>query len=118
MPKQKISRQEHDKIYEQAQAAEEILTSEKFAFLRDYFENARRYVEQSILNNTVREVQEVTPLSDKLTRIFKTPKKVQVDELVGQHKLITKFFDDMRTFVAIRDELEKELTSERITIDD
>ena len=106
MKKPTISVEDYKKIEEEALTALDILESPKFEFVRTWLKSAQDYAQDSILNNTVREVQEVIPISEKITRIFRLPKKIQVDELIGQYKLIKKFFDDMEQFKRNKQDLD------------
>lgn len=104
--KTKISQEEYKKVEDQSLAARELLEDERFEFIRTYIQGAIDYCEATILNNTIREVQEVVPLSEKVTRIFKTPKKVQVDELVGQYKWLKKFQADIQYYATLKKDLD------------
>jgi hypothetical protein len=113
-----ISKEEYKEVLSQAAVASEILEDERFKFVRDYFNNASGYVEKSILENTIHDVREIVTLSDKLTRLFFTPKQLQVDELCGQYKFIKKFFEDLKQFVQIKDDVEDAIAKGTIKIDD
>lgn len=111
-----ISKEEYKEIQDNAAAADEVLTDGRFQFLRDLLNNQLKYVEQSILENTVHEVREIVTISDKLTKMFITPKKVQVDELSGQYKLIKKFFADLEQTVKIKKDLEEAIEKGKVVI--
>lgn len=104
-----INQKEVDQITSQAAAASEILEDERFQFLRDYLKNATDYTEKSILENTIKDVREIVTISEKLSRLFFTPKKQQIDELVGQYKFIKQFFNDLQQVVMIKRELDEAL---------
>lgn len=106
MPKQRISLEEYQTTEAEAKAAKEFLEDERFQFIRDYINNSLTSAEQAVLNNTIREVQEIVPISEKLTRIFKQPKKEQVDELAGQYKWIKKFMSDMEFFARGKEDMD------------
>lgn len=106
-----ITQEEYQRVESQSLAAKELLEDERFEFLRTYIKNAVDYCEQTILNNTIREVQEVVPLSEKVTRIFKTTKKVQIDELSGQYKWLKRFQDDLTYFSTLQNELDEGIKS-------
>ncbi len=116
MPKVKITQEQYDRVVDQAAAAQEFLTDERYAFLLGYLESGLHSVEHAILNNTVREVTEIVPITDKITRMFKTPKKEQVDELAGQYKYITKLLADWRMYITIREELDADIASGRVVL--
>lgn len=109
--KTQITQEEYQKVEEQSLAAKELLEDPRFEFLRTYIQNSITSAEQTILNNTLREVQEVVPISEKVTRIFKTPKKVQVDELAGQYKWVKQFQDDLKYFASQQEELDAGIES-------
>ena len=111
-----ISQQEADSINAQALAASEILEDERFQFLRDYLKNASDYVEKCILENTIHDAREIVTVSDKLTRIFFSPKKVQVDELVGQYKFIKQFMADLEQIAAIKRDLDQSLINGTVKV--
>lgn len=112
-----ITQKEYDEIQANGTAAQEILTDERFQFLRDYFTSAQEYAKNSIVENTILEVREIVTISEKLTKMFVTPKKVQVDELSGQYKLIKKFFADLQQFVDIKNELDKAVQDKKAKVD-
>lgn len=113
-----VSKEEYQGIQDDALAASELLNDERFAFIRKYFESIQEYAQTSIVENTVHEVKEVVTISDKLTKIFSTPKKVQVDELSGQYKLVKKFFQDLHQFVQTKKDLDAEIEAGRVKIGD
>lgn len=93
-----ITQDEYHEVEARSVAANELLNDERFQFFRDMLSNQEKYAEDTVLNNTIREYQEVVPISDKIQRIFKTPKKVQVDELAGQYKLIKQQRADLEFY--------------------
>lgn len=113
-----ISKEEYQLIHDQASVADEILTDGRFQFIRDYFKAQSDYVEKSILENTIHEVREIVTISDKLTKLFVTPKQIQVDELSGQYKLIKKFFEDLEQFVQIKKDLEEAIEKGTVKVDE
>jgi len=117
MSKKSVSQKEYQKVEEEASAAREILEEDRFGFLRDYLTNSKTSIETAILNNTIREVQEIVPITDKLTRIFKQPKQVQVDELSGKYKFITQLLADLEYFAQRKKDLDTEITEKRVTLE-
>lgn len=103
-----ISQEEYKRINDEAAAAHEILTDERFQFVRDYFQQTIDYTTSRILNNAVHEVEETT-FGEKVSRLFRIPKKEQVDELVGQYKLAKKFFEDLQFYIDTKEDLETEM---------
>lgn len=106
-----ITQEEYSQIEQMSLTAKELLEDERFKFLRDYLNNGLTSAEEKVLNNTIREYQDVVPLSEKLTRIFKTTKKVQVDELAGQYKWIKQFFADLNYMANLKDQYDEGIES-------
>jgi hypothetical protein len=113
----KISKEEYKKTEEMALAARELLEDSRFAFVRDWMQSSIDYALNSVMNNTVREVSEVVPITEKLTKIFKTPKKIQVDELVGQYKLAKKFFDDMTQYKQNKIDMDEAIAHKQVVVE-
>lgn len=113
-----ISQENYDLVKEESEAAKELLESERFKFFREYFENAQSSIRDMILENRVNEVREILSVSKKLKRMFITPKKVQVDELVGQYKFIKTFLDDLLTTANMKSELDDAIQSREAVLED
>ena len=113
-----ISKEEQEAINNDAAAAEELLTDERFAFFREYLTSAMEYASTSIIENTIHDAEETITISDKLKKTFFTPKKVQVDELSGQYKLVKKLFEDLNQFVQTKRDLDAEIEAERVKVGD
>lgn len=111
-----ISEEELQEVEARSLAAQELLKDERFKFFRDMLDNQLKYAEETVLNNTIREFQEVVPISEKITRIFKTPKKQQVDELAGQYKLIKQQYADLEFYATEYDMLSKAVTDKEVII--
>lgn len=116
MSKIKITQDQYKDAEDKSAAAREFLEDDRFAFIRQLLTNPRDYAKDSILNNAIKEVSEVHPISDKITRILKTPKKVQVDELIGQYKLVNKFFADVQYYTTEKEELDKAISSKTVLV--
>ena len=115
--KQTITQDEYDKTINDAEAAKELLEDERFSFLRDHLTNTKASITQTILENRITEVKEVLKISDKLKRIFTTPKIVQVDELVGQYKLISQVRGDLEATARMKKDLEEAVKSKAVIIE-
>lgn len=118
MAKTKISNEEYKKVEAEALAAQEILEDPRFEFFRIYLENGLKSVEESILNNTVREYQEVVSITDRITRIFRTSKKLQIDELAGQYKFITKLKNDLKYFSNLKTQLDSDISKRLVLVEE
>lgn len=105
-----------DELEEQASAAKYFLKNKRFKFIRDYLQEAMDEARNQILENRIRDVREEVTISDKLKRVFITPRKVQVDELVGAYKFIKKFFDDLEYMISLPEEVKKKAERGEIEI--
>jgi hypothetical protein len=122
--KSQISKEEYEKIAEEARVASLVLDSPDFKFIREYIKNGIASVEQAILNNTIHDVTErVTIAQDQNTgyplrqKEFFTPKKQQVDELRGQWKWVKQFLADLQFFAHEKDELDKQILTGKVIIE-
>lgn len=107
--KVKITKEEYEKTREQSRIAETFLNSKDFQFIRDLITGGISYAEKSILENTIHDVTEEITISDKIKKLFFTPKKEQMDELKGQYKWIKKFMDDVAYFASLKEKLDKDI---------
>lgn len=72
--------------------------------------------EDIILENRIREVHDITQVTDTLKKVFITKRKIQIDELVGQIKYLRDFFKELNEWISLKEQLEKEEADGRITI--
>jgi len=112
-----ISKEKYDSISSQSSASAEILSSERFEFFRELLLGAKKYASTSIIENTIKDVREEVSISDKLKKTFFTPKKIQVDELSGQYKLISKIFEDLQYFVDLKLSVDQHIADDKVTVD-
>ena len=113
-----LTQEEYDAIATQASAAEEILNGKKFEFFRSLLSAAKDYASTCILENTVKDVTEEVTISENIKKRFFTPKKVQIDELSGQYKLINKIFSDLQYFIDLKKDTDKHISNERVIINE
>lgn len=113
-----ISKLEYDKIVDEGAVAWEILNDDRFEFVRLLIETPRNYARESILNNTITDVSEEVTISERIKKIFFKPKREQIDELVGQYKVINKFLSDLEDRVATKEQLERGVANDTIIIQD
>lgn len=73
--------------------------------------------EDIVLENRLHEVREVKKISDNLKKIFITPKQEQLDELVGQVKLINNILNEVKFWKSYKEELERLEGLGKINID-
>lgn len=115
--KHKITQEEYDRVTREAQAASELLTEERFEFLRDYLKGAALSIESSILNNTVRDVTEEVTITESIKRHFFSPKSVQIDELAGQYKFISQLLSDLENLANLKKDLDAQLEAKRVVVE-
>jgi hypothetical protein len=113
----KMTQKEYDEIASQSESAQAFLESETFSFIRKYLQNSLSSIEQSILNNTVRDVTERVTIAQTVKEFF-TPKKVQVDEMSGQYKFIQQFLRDMQVYAGNIKDLNEQIEKGRVVIKD
>ncbi len=111
-----ISQEEYQKTEQQSLSAQEFLKDERFQFIIQYIKEAKQYCEDTILNNNIKDVEEVVTLSQTLQKIFKTPKKVQLDELKGQYKWINKFINDLHYYASLKKQLDEDINKGLVKI--
>jgi len=117
MPKSKITAEEWDLIEKKSSAARLILENPRYAFIMEYIAQAKKEIENMILNNTVREVLEEYTVADNLKRIFKITKKVQIDELSGQYKFIDQFIDFLQKTANLKEKAEEMENKNQLVIE-
>ena len=93
-----------------------FLEEPDFAFIRDYISSAFSYAQTSILENSIHDVTEELTVSEKIRKLFFTPKKEQVDELRGQYKFIKKFFEDMKYYADLQKQLDEGIEKGSVTV--
>lgn len=116
--KTKISQEEYDRITEEAHAAEELLTNDRFAFAKNILLSAKNYAQTSIVENTIMDVSEEVTISKSIKKIFTQPKKVQVDELSGQYKLVNKYLNELQEYIDLKNSIEQQIAEDKVVIDD
>lgn len=114
--KRTITRDEFDSIVARSEHARYLLTSENVAFNREYFDAALQEIQMLFVENRVRDVQEVTTVSEQLKKIFFTPKKVQLDELSGQYKFIVDYKNWLSMQVQRGEELQREVENGKLIV--
>lgn len=115
---QRITRQEYDKIVSDASAVRAFLESERFSFIVDYIKNTMESSRETILKDTVTDVTEQVTISEKITKLFFTPKKAQLDELKALYKWTSKFFEDMQRTIDMEKEVDRKIGLGDLEIDD
>lgn len=113
----KITREEYEKTEEQTRVAKLFLNNKDFQFLRDYLQNALSYAEKAIYTNEIHDVTEEVTISEKIKKLFFTPKKEQTDELKGQYKFIKKLLADVTYYASLKAQLDKDISTGNVFIE-
>jgi hypothetical protein len=116
MRKYKMSGEEYNQIIEQAREAKAILESKGFSFVREYLDNALTSIEEAILNGSVKDVKESLTIGQSVKEFF-TPKKDQIENLIGQRQFIKKFLADLQGFADMKKDLEKGIEAKKIIVE-
>lgn len=112
-----ISKEEYDQVTTQASAASSLLKSDRFEFFRELLLAAKNYASESIIENTVKDVTEEIGVSERLKKTFFTPRKVQIDELSGQYKLVKKIFEDLQYFVDLKKNVDEQIADKKVSVE-
>lgn len=118
MPKiTNITAEQYQTVADQAGQAEELLNDPRWQFVRDYFQASADYAKKMVWEDTVTDSEEHVTISETIKRVFKRSKKSQVSELVGQYKLVTKFFEDMQFYVQLKVDLDRQIELGTVRVD-
>lgn len=103
-PQEKVSAENWEKICDRYVIAKGFLNSDNpiYQILAGLLETNKNL----LLENKLKEVRE-EKLTDTLRRIFVTPKKVQEDEVVGQIKLTKNLFEEIESWIKVKEEIER-----------
>lgn len=115
--KTKLSYDEWQQIEDNSRASSLFLKDKRFKFIREYLNNSLTEIKEMILTNRIMDVEEQVTISDKLIKIFKTPKKVQIDELVGMYKFINKFLAEFQNRIQLEQDIIEQESKGRIDIE-
>lgn len=94
-----------EKIQLEATASEELLTSDRFSFLRDYLETSKQSIIDHFVKNRIKSVDE-TVIAGNGSKTLHITRREQENELAGQYKFIEQLLADLHRFVAIPKEHE------------
>jgi hypothetical protein len=104
-PVGKISYEEWQDIQSRHNFAVTFLTDKNPVY--NLLTEGLRKAEEVVLENRLHEVREVKKITDNLTKLFITPKQEQLDELVGQVKLINSILNEVKYWKSYKEELER-----------
>lgn len=113
----KISEDAYNKAKREHDLAKKLLFSKEFVFVQEYIKNSLQSIEDAILNNTIRDVEEEASFGQSVVRRFFTPKKQQIDELCGQYRWIKQFFAFLEEKVSSFEELDKRVSEGSVVIE-
>lgn len=111
-----LTKDDYEQVTEQAELAQELLTDDRWQFVRDYFNSTIQYAQETIWNDTVTDSEERVSVSEKIVRVFKRTKSEQIKELVGQYKLATKFFEDLQYYIKLKAEMDAQIKLGRMKV--
>jgi hypothetical protein len=114
-PQQNITFEEWTNISDRALTAKNFLKDTNPIYLA--MKESVDYAKKLVLENRIHEVREEHTISENLKKIFVTPQKVQVDELVGQIKFVEDLFSELNSWIDLKKELEKKEADGSIVID-
>jgi len=116
MKKTFVDKEEYDEIADKASASKYFLGNERFKFIRSYLQNSLADIEKKIISNQILEVHEEQTITDKIKRIFITPKQGQVDELRGVYKWIKRFLEDLEYYSQLKKEMDDEVAKGKVVL--
>ncbi len=102
-----ITPEEWERVQAEAQAAKELLEDPRFAFFRQYLENAQASILDHFVRNRIKTVQEHLKISNVLTKVFITTKREQEQELAGRYQFIEELLADLKRIAALPQEYRK-----------
>lgn len=112
-----MSKEEYDEIERRSNTARFLLEDPQFAFIRDYIKQSTDSIEETVISNRITDVTEEVTISERVKKLFFTPKKVQIDELSGQYKWITKFLADLEFWSEEITELDDQVAKGTVEIE-
>ena len=111
-PQQKISYKDWVIVSGMAQQAEVFKTNKFYQSMKDNLKDA----ESAVLENRIKEVREITKISDTFSKIFTTDREIQVNETVGRVKFIRFMLNEIEVAIKRKADLERKEADGLITI--
>jgi transcriptional accessory protein Tex/SPT6 len=110
-----ISYEEWQAVCDRATSASRFCDdkNEIYTLLKDELKKA----EDIILENKIHEVHDIKKISNVFRKVFIFTKKEQVDELVGQIKLIRRLLEEAKSWIETKENMEKMEADGKIIID-
>jgi hypothetical protein len=111
-PQEHISIEEWEEITDRYADAKRFKSGKVYSLLKEELAHA----EELVMLNRIHEVREVKVISEAFQKIFTTPKREQVDEVVGQVKFIRGLLKEIDSWIERKESLEKLEGDNKITI--
>jgi hypothetical protein len=123
-PQQKITFEDWEDISDKATRAELFFKEDNIFYItmKSDLEEAKRIVYENRILEVHEEVTVTTQESEKgiipqLRKIFIKPRKMQLDELVGQIKYISSYLAEAQSWLDLKIDLEKQEAAGTVTIE-
>lgn len=114
--KKKISQSDWDLVHDEGDAAEELLKDDRFKFVIKYFSDTQEYIKETVVKNTLKDVEEHHLIEKVFKKVFFFPKKEQLAEMAGEYKAVDKFKEFLEAKVKLRDDWDKLSEFDRVEI--
>lgn len=114
--KNKITQSQWDLIHDEGNAAEEILTDKRFGFFISYLKGTQEYIKDTVVKNTIKDVEEHHLIDKVFKKVFFLPKKDQLAEMSGEYKTVDKIKDFLEAKIKLRDDWDRLSEYNRVEI--
>jgi len=104
-----------EQIRDKARQARLLLHDPSFSDYQELIADSISAIENKILNNTIREVEEAGIIGS-LTKTFITPKKVQLDELSGKYRILKDINATLASWMQDDDDLDRAIANEEVEV--
>lgn len=106
-----------ERICRESDAANKILNSDDFEFLRDYLTNSKSSAINLVATNAIKDIVETQTQKDGYSKSIKTTKEEQLNEIAGCIKFIDKLFNDLDIFSKQKEEYLKKSEENQLIIE-
>ena len=106
-----------ERICRESDAANKILNSDDFTFLRDYLTNSKSSAINLVATNAIKDIVETQTQKDGYSKSIKTTKEEQLNEIAGCIKFIDKLFNDLDIFSKQKEEYLKKSEENQLIIE-
>jgi hypothetical protein len=118
LKKPTISPEEWEQIRSESEAAKELLEDPRFAFFREYLDNAQASITDHFINNRIKTVHERVKVSDVLTKVLTTTRREQEQELSGRYQFIEELLADLEQTAGLFEEYQKAQVEGKIVLEE